>query len=117
MKPSHKRTVLISALFAIAAILLLAATVFAASGDYGVATGSSSTCGSTSGFSCTMTYNGHSASWTATNTDGTASYKFDDYDCTAVVSSDGGITIGGGTECSNVQTAATAVPTETPEPD
>ena len=114
MKPLRKHRIMLRAIFVLAALALLAMTAFATSTDYGVNTGASAqtTCGGTSGPSCTISYNGHSASWTATNNDGSASYSFDDYDCTAVLATNGAITIGG-EECDSV----TATPTATPEPD
>ena len=108
----HKMT--LAALIALAALALLAATALATSGDYGVNTGGSaqSTCGGTSGPSCTISYNGHPASYDSTNNDGSHSYNFDDWQCVAHVATNGTITLGG-EECDNV----TATPTATPEPD
>ncbi len=113
MPKLKKRAILAAALMALA-LLVIVATVLATSGDYGIATGSSTTCGG-SGPSCTISYNGHPASYDSTNNDGSVQYNFDDYDCSAVVATDGTITIGGGSECASVQTAATPAPTETPE--
>ncbi len=112
-KAAKRLTVLASALLALA-ILALALPALAASGDYGVATGSSSTCGG-SGPPCVMTYNGHSLSYDVTNSDGSVSYQFDDFDCVAVVASNGWITLGGN-ECSSALATATPAPTATPEP-
>ena len=110
----RRLTYLAIALLATAA-LLIGASVLANSGDYGVNTGAStqSTCGG-SGPSCTISYNGHSASFQVTNNDGSHSYQFDDYDCVAVVSPSGSITIGGN-ECSSVSATATPAPTDTPD--
>ncbi len=118
MKAYGKRKLMLMTVFALAALLLVAATVFATRGDYGVNSGASasSTCGGTSGPSCTISYNGHPASYSATNNDGSYSYQFDDYDCTAVVSPTGSVTIGG-EECGGVNSTPTPAPTETPEPD
>ena len=108
MSKANRRKMALAAvgLFALA-LLALALPALAASGDYGIATGASSTCGG-SGPPCVMTYNGHPLSYQATNSDGSVSYTFDDFACVAVVASNGWITLGGN-ECSDA--TATATPT------
>ena len=111
MTKQYRRLALMTSLLvALLAILLIAATAFAASGDYGVNTGSTN-CGG-SGPPCVMTYNGHSLSYDASNSDGSVSYQFDDFDCVAVVASNGWITLGGN-ECNSALATATPPPNST----
>lgn len=115
MAKTKTRFMIAAGALLVLALLVIIATAFATSGDYGIATGTSSTCGGSSGPSCTINYKGHPASYDSTNSDGSVQYNFDDYDCSAVVATDGTITIGGGSECASVQSTATPAPTETPE--
>ena len=106
LKTKGRMMVLVVAWLFALALLALALPALALSGDYGIATGSSS-CGG-SGPPCAITYNGHPASFSATNSDGTVSYTFDNLTCVAVVASNGWITLNG-SQCSSV--LATATPT------
>ena len=111
-KATKRLMILAGALFALALVIVFA-PAFATSGDYGVATGGSSGCGG-SGPPCVISYNGHPATYSTTNNDGTVSYRFDDYACDAVVASNGWITLGGN-ECNSVLSTATPAPTATPD--
>ena len=98
MKHLQKRTVLSGMLIGLAAILLLAATVYARSGDYGVATGSSSSCGGTGEPACSLNWSGYGLTYSHTESDGDHVYTFDDFDCTVYIHTNGN-TSGRGPEC------------------
>ena len=115
MTKTTKRLIVLAVALLGLALIIVFAPAFAKSGDYGIATGSSSTTCGGSGPACTISYNGHPASYDSTNNDGSVQYNFDDYDCSAVIATDGTITIGGGSECASVQAAATPVPTDAPD--
>ena len=114
---SGRSTRLAALVIVLAAFILLAAAAFGASGDYGVNTGASaasSGCGG-SGPPCSITVNGHPASYQSTNDNGSVIYKFDNYDCTAIASTFG-VILGNGSECSSVASTATPQPSASPEP-
>ena len=79
------------------ATLLFAATALAASGDYGVATGSSN-CGGTGQPACSITINGYDLTYSHTQSDGTQVYTFDDFSCTLYLHANGNSS-GRGSEC------------------
>ena len=110
-KRTQRLLILAFALLSPILLIVLAATAYATGGDYGVNTGSTN-CGG-SGPPCVMTYNGHALSYQASNNDGSVSYQFDDFDCVAVVASNGWITLGGD-ECNSALATATPAPTSTP---
>ena len=89
------------ALIALAA-LLGGATVLAASGDYGVATGSSSSCGGTGEPACSLNWSGYGLTYSHTESDGDHVYTFDDFDCTFYFHPNGNVDRRG-SECNQYQ--------------
>lgn len=77
-------------------------TVYARSGDYGVATGSSSSCGGTGEPACSLNWSGYGLTYSHTESDGDHVYTFDDFDCTVYVHPSG-LTSGRGPECDQYQ--------------
>lgn len=90
-----------SALLALAAIMLATAPVLARGGDYGVATGGSS-CGGTGQPACTLNWSGYALTYSHTESDGDHVYTFDDFDCTVYIHTNGN-TSGRGPECDQYQ--------------
>ena len=84
--------------------LLISAPAFAASGDYGVATGASSSsgCGGSGQPACTLNWSGYGLTYSH-NYGAYYVYTFDDFDCTVYIHSTSGSTSGRGAECNQYQ--------------
>ena len=107
MENLRKRPIICLALLTALFVLMAAAPTLARSGDYGVATGAStsSQCGGTSQPACTMNWNGYGLTFSHIDGDGDLVYTFDDFDCTVYGHANGSWS-GRGSECDQYQPPA-----------